>query len=256
MDLISAKKSKKLTSLEIVLPLVLLLLHLLYYKAFAHLVADQGENFNYLLSTRLDNIIPLLPIFVVPYTLVALFNPLIAVYCIIKVRGFNAGIFRRLYISIGILTIIAYTIWILFPVKDPSSLQSSSHLDQSLLGKFTLYVYHSIPLWNSFPSFHVLLPWFLYRATQLYAKRYAWLFAWMAVLIAMATVMIKVHYFADVISAIILAEIIYRFVLLKLEGRQAFDKTSRGSFLLVYALLVFFLTIGAIVMLTSGFISL
>lgn len=242
--MLSKLSTKTLVKIEVLLPILFLGLHLVYYTIVASLAGSEGKDFGYLISTKLDQIIPIITIFVIPYTLIAVTNPLIAVWCIVAARGFDRDVFRRVYFGIFLMIIIAYTVYLLFPV-DYLDYSKDANLHGVFLGGFVQAVHNTMSLWNSFPSFHVMLPWFLYRMMQMYAKQFAWLFLIMSILISLATLFIKVHYIADVVSGILVAEIAYE-VVLRLENNKVFSKLTEITYIRIYTTLLVVLLLGLI----------
>ncbi len=147
------------------------------------------------LELPLDRAIPFLPWFIIPYLLVYVvaFLPYFFIKDHIK--------FRSVALTYTITTLIAYTIFLLFPVimNRPSGI--STHGIGAVVG--LIYVI-DFP-YNSFPSLHVMyafLPAFMLLKDHKIAGSITLL---VAILIAFSTVFVKQHYVLDVMGGIVLA---------------------------------------------------
>lgn len=232
-----------LAKLEILLPLLFLLLHLCYYPLISHWVSIRGVDYSDYLVTKFDRMFPAMPLFIIPYTLIALVNPLLAVYAMVRYCGIDLGVFRRAYASMVLMTGLCYVIWLIFPVKNHLRLPSDLP-QQNVLVSLAWELHHHIPLWNSFPSYHVALPWLLLRITQSVAKPAAFFVGIMFISIAIATVALKVHYFADVVSAVILSELVFQFCFKPWQRRQRFSRIPSKEVLRFYV--IFLAAFGAV----------
>ena len=106
------------------------------------------------------------------------------------------------------------------------------------MGDLVLLNYQNATVWHACPSFHVVAPWLFYRAAQLYGA--PWLRSLLVLFIAIAcsTVMIRIHYLADIAAGLLVGEAAFRFVLRPLEKRDAFAKIPSRVVVPVYAGLV------------------
>ncbi len=147
------------------------------------------------LELALDRVIPFFPWFVIPYLFVyiAAFLPYFFIKDHIK--------FRSVALTYTITTLLAYTIFLLFPVimNRPSGISTHG------IGVVVGLIYAIDFPYNSFPSLHVMyafLPAFMLLKDYKVAGSIT---LFMAILIALSTVFIKQHYVLDVVGGIVLA---------------------------------------------------
>ena len=147
------------------------------------------------LEIALDSVIPFLPWFVIPYIFVYIvaFLP----YFFIK----DNSTFRSVALTYTITTLIAYTIFLVFPVimNRPSSISTQG------IGAMVNLIFSIDFPYNSFPSLHVMyafLPAFMLLKDYKIAGSITLV---VAILIAFSTVFIKQHYILDVVGGIVLA---------------------------------------------------
>ena len=199
-----------MTRLDPLFPLLLLLLHGFLYNEVGEIAAARGVDFGPLVEMPIDAFIPFVPVFVIPYTLVWFF-PLGLVAYLMLARVASRG-FRPMFISLVVLLLGCYALWIAFPVQVGLRLPESSLGEYGWLGKLVLFNYEGASHWNACPSFHVAGPWFLYRAARLMAPRFPALFFYLFVAIALSTVLIRIHYALDIVGGLLISELVIRTV--------------------------------------------
>lgn len=199
-----------MTRLDPLFPLLLLLLHGFLYNEVGEIAAARGVDFGPLVEMPIDAFIPFVPVFVIPYTLVWFF-PLGLVAYLMLARVESRG-FRPMFISLVVLLLGCYALWIAFPVQVGLRLPESSLGEYGWLGKLVLFNYEGASHWNACPSFHVAGPWFLYRAARLMAPRLPALFFYLFVAIALSTVLIRIHYALDIVGGLLISELVIRTV--------------------------------------------
>lgn len=158
------------------------------------------------LVTELDKSTPFLSGFVIPYIAWYPFMAFIFIYLCIYYRE----IYYRVILSLGLGMIISYIIYFFFQTTVPRPEIAGN----SLLNIMVKLIYYSDKPYNCFPSIHVLSCYIIIKGTK--KSNAGELFKLMtyltAVTIILSTLFIKQHVIMDVVSAILLAEGVYRII--------------------------------------------
>ncbi|MCX7746363.1 MAG: phosphatase PAP2 family protein [Clostridia bacterium] len=166
--------------------------------------ADRGVSN---LVTRLDDSIPFIKVFVIPYMFWYPFMILTMVYFCVKDRK----TYVRSLISINISLIVCYVIFYFYQTTVPRP----ELLGNDFLTRFVGLVYGSDKPYNCFPSIHVLTCYIMMIAVTKSTIRNLWiklLVYSISAVIIISTLYIKQHVVLDVIGGIFVGDIIYRFV--------------------------------------------
>ncbi|MCC3373101.1 phosphatase PAP2 family protein [Cohnella sp. REN36] len=154
------------------------------------------------LSTRLDDMTPFVPAFVLPYSL---WYPFLAVVLIGLFRKDPRLYFRTLAaLCMGMVT--SYIVYVFFQttVVRPEVPQSP-YWSSALLN----FVYANDMPYNCFPSIHVLTSYLMIKACRPFGLAARGMIALTGTAIIVSTVLIKQHVIVDVAGGILLAEIVY-----------------------------------------------
>lgn len=150
--------------------------------------------------------LPFLPIFEYLYVL----TYLMPVLLIVTVRDYAS--FRRLVRAYGLMLLIAYTTYLVFPVYF-----ERPHLEVSSFHTWLVSLEYLDKPYNHFPSLHVALSWLAVHASQVSRRSRVGLGV-LAVGISVSTVFVKQHYIVDVLYGCALAWVAWR---LAIGGAQA-----------------------------------
>ncbi len=193
---------------QIVLPMLLLFVHGVLYNTIGEIAAARGVDYLPWIEIPLDARVPFVPVFVLAYLLVWIF-PILLIAWSVAERGVDPAFFRRLSVSLLVLMLFCYGLWILFPVCDKLRVDAAELARHGWLGDLVGFNYVRASHWNACPSFHVAGPWFLYRAIPLASRCGRWIFLFAVLAIIASTVLIRIHYLLDIVFGILVAELVY-----------------------------------------------
>lgn len=145
-------------------------------------------------DTVIDNITPLVPVFVVPYLSLYVLGALGAVAFI------RHGVHYFGIVALAVLLdlAISYIFYLFYQTEVIRPNISGSDIFSQLVRQ----VYANDRPYNDFPSLHVSLSIIVASFWHRYICRGSWLIATWAVLIAASTILIKQHYLWDVVGGI------------------------------------------------------
>lgn len=198
--------------LGVLSPLLLLLVHGFLYNFIGQIVASRGQNYGPLAVTGLDAHVPFVPVFVLPYMFVWVFPVFLIGYLACRCQ-YDPEPCKRLCVPILLLMLICYGLWILFPVRCDLRLNDFVLSQNGILGELVRLNYLGASHWNACPSFHVAGPWFLYRAVRRSVPGLPSVFLIMVLCIAASTVLIRIHFLADIVCGVFVGEMVYRFTM-------------------------------------------
>ena len=214
-------KNNVIAKLVIASPLLLLFIHGSLYNRVGEIAASRGINFGLLIETPVDAHVPFVPLFVLAYLFVW-FLPALLIIHLGRSTDWDPAPCGRLSVSLIALMLGCYGFWILFPVHVDLRLDPALVAQHGWLGELVLFNYNGASEWNACPSFHVAGPWFLYRAVRSAVPRMPWGFLVIVLAIAASTVLIRIHYLADIAFGIAAAELAYH---------GAFKRLTKGTVL-------------------------
>jgi len=208
--------------LEALAPLLLFLLFGFTYNEIGQLAELRGIDYGPTLSTSLDAGVPLVPLMMLPYA-VFWFLPLLAMGYLYWKRGWEPAPYRRIFVALAVLMLSCSTLWVLVPVHVGLRADHAVLADHGILGRWISLTYLAASEWNACPSFHVAGSWFLCRVVRLYRPHHTKLFPLVVTAIIASTVLIRIHYLADIVFGLAISELVYRFVLHPMESRKALE---------------------------------
>ncbi len=188
-----------------------------FYIVIGRLASWRGVDLTPWLRTRLDDAIPFMPVFVIPYAL-AFAAPVLAGLLIARYGGLFAV--RRAFFAYFALVAAHFLLYLLVPTSAGPLFMPDSEL-RGALPSLVRFFYGLSPPWNAWPSLHVAGGWFLCRALKPLAPRAALAFQGWFWLMFASTAAIKIHWVADGIAGFVLAEGAFRRILRPLERQGA-----------------------------------
>lgn len=189
-----------------------------YYEVVGRLAALRGSDFSRFLHTRLDDAIPFLPVFVLPYALAFVLPAVVAVF-VARLGGLFE--LRRVFFAYLGLLFLHFAFYLAVPTSAAGVMLAPSAVPAGILSAGVLFFYRLAPPWNAFPSFHVAGGWFFYRVLARWKPRAARVYRAWFWLMFVGTVAIKIHWLADGAAGWLLAEAWHRFVAAPMEARGA-----------------------------------
>ncbi|MCB8817472.1 phosphatase PAP2 family protein [Desulfosporosinus shakirovi] len=172
------------------------------------------------LVTDLDQGVPFLKIFILPYLSWYFFIFGTLTFFCFK----DKKIYYRTLLSINLGLLISYGIYFFFQTNVPRL----DIVGNDFLTMLIAFVYNNDQPFNAFPSIHVLLSFLMIKAINKYpAKNYlnVTVVYITAILIILATQFIKQHVILDLLSSIILGGLIFDLVFhVNIEGLRAWLK--------------------------------
>ena len=163
----------------------------------ASILAKRGHD----LTIKLDNIIPFNSIFIIPYVYWYLYIVIGFIFILVNSRKDYIRVFISFFIGMS----VCYIVYYLYPTE----ISRPTIINSNILNYLVNIIYSLDRPVNCFPSLHVLTTYFIMRYTKYKnSKKKFYYTEIVGVLIIISTLFIKQHFIADVISAIVLAEVI------------------------------------------------
>lgn len=159
------------------------------------------------LVTFIDQNTPLIKIFVIPYLIWYPFIIITMLYLCIKDRS----VYFKTLLSYVIGLIVCYMTYLVFQTTVPRPNLLGDDLFTKLLGM----VYNADQPFNAFPSIHVLSSFLMMKAISMSIIKNRinqFIIHSNSIIIILSTLFVKQHVILDVISGILVAEVIYRLV--------------------------------------------
>lgn len=208
----------------------LMLFHRLCYDLVGDILSRGTTDFGPLLLTPLDERIPYVPVFVLPYLLTWAYGLVILGYAL-YFRTYDRRQFRYLYLSFLLMTCLECLIWLTFPARI-SIRVAPEVLAAGWLNGLTAYVYREATPWNVFPSAHIA---FAY-ATWLFSAHFArpghrWPFLVLFLLTCLSVVLIKNHYLLDILGGVLLVQLVFAAFFLPMHRRRLLHGVSGTAIL-------------------------
>jgi len=206
---ISEKNNKSIGFKTLIsFPLILILYFIMIQYNFvgALSVAIQKP---YSLKTVVDNWIPFIPWFLVPYLFWTLF-PLAGLIFSIR-KKITAIDICSLYIAHILLILSCFVIYLAFPTTAISVMVDTSLFDHNLFPSMGALqkIYNAGVPYNAFPSYHVASVMFIAIFLFYKWRNLFWLHLPLAIAIIIATVFIKFHFFVDILGGIAMGVFAY-----------------------------------------------
>lgn len=162
----------------------------------------------YSLMTDMDRAIPLIKVFVLPYSIWIFYIYACLIYFFLK----DPAVYRRALITYVTCALVCYGIYLVFqttvPRPDLNGSDPITHLLQ--------FIYHRDEPFNCFPSIHCFSSYMVMKAlytSKFRNRRNQTLIYGMSMLIIVSTFFIKQHTLLDAACGILLADIVYRALL-------------------------------------------
>lgn len=156
----------------------------------------------HILSTNLDNQIPFISTFVIPYIIFIPLFWLIFVYAFLT----NDKNFKTLAITIIIIHLISYLIYALYQTYIPRPYI----IENGLTFDLVRWIYSHDAPYNDFPSLHSTLATIL---AMFYLKnKWNWVIIFFAIIVILSTLFIKQHFIVDALGGIFLGMVVYLIV--------------------------------------------
>ena len=198
-DIIKIKNDVEIKILDLVWFSMILVINTNYI--LASILAKGGRD----LAIELDNIIPFKSIFIIPYVYWYLYIVIGFIFILVNSRKDYIRVFISFFIGMS----VCYIAYYLYPTEI-----TRPTIENSNILNYLVNIIYSIdrPV-NCFPSLHVLTTYFIMRYTKYKdSKKMFYYTQIVGILIIASTLFIKQHFIVDVISAILLVEIIIPFV--------------------------------------------
>jgi len=164
------------------------------------------------LKTLLDNLIPLTPVFVIPYLSGLLFWLATVIYINLKQVGEQVLRFNFMMILAGILSVLIYILL-------PTFMNRPAIIDNDIFSRILSWVYATDRAYNAAPSGHTFYTIICFLALWKVAPKYRTVWTIISILIIASTLFTKQHNVLDVLLGTGFAMLIYlvsaNFVVLK-----------------------------------------
>jgi len=159
------------------------------------------------LVTPLDNWIPFVKVFALPYSIWILYIYSCVLYFLKKDRK----VYYESLVTYAICAMVCYTVYLVFQTTVPRPVL----VGDDPLTRLVRYLYHRDQPFNAFPSIHSFSSYMVMRA--LYKSNFKnrlnqVLIYGMSTTIILSTFFVKQHVVLDALSAILLVEIVHRLV--------------------------------------------
>jgi len=149
------------------------------------------------LGTPLDDALPLVPLFVIPYVSL---EPLIY-FSLIAFLVFRTRIFQSAALSLIVAMLVSYAVYLILQTEVVRPVVAGS----DLFSRMVRDVYAGDNPYNDFPSLHTSLSTIIAIHWWRIDRRLGIIDGAWTVLIVASTVLVKQHYVADVVSGLLLA---------------------------------------------------
>ena len=225
--------------LEISAVFPLMIAHRIFYELIGKYNSQGERDYGYLLFSGWDSMIPYVPVFIIPYLSAWLYPFVIisAIYIYSRSPVYGrlsvVNFFRTTFFSFFVLMLVCYSIYLLFPIF--VFFRESASATQGSLDSLVQWTYNSATTWNAFPSAHVSIPYFIWLVMKTVVKDISrWIYFIYFLLISLSVVFIKIHYLADILGGIIVAQVVYSYCFLPLWQSQYLSKKSPWFFIFFY----------------------
>lgn len=176
-----------------IIKITIVILSMLLYIPVNRLISG-----GYNLKTDIDNYIPLLPIFVIPY----LFGLIFWIFTILKINlSKEEKLIKEFNLMIILASIVSVTIYVLIPTFVTRPVVIGTDIFSEILR----FIYSNDQVYNAAPSGHTFytILCFVGLNRLLPERRYLW--GILSVLIIISTVLTKQHNFLDIVIGSIFA---------------------------------------------------
>lgn len=161
---------------------------------------DQVYNF----ATRLDELIPFVPLFIIPYLL---WYPFVT-GGLVAIAFKDKFMYFRTLIALCCGLVISYIFFALF---QSIIVRPDISTEQDWVHWLVKFVYSTDQPYNCFPSIHVLTSYLIIKGTSILGRAIWLIFSIISFLIIVSTVLVKQHVVVDIIGGIVVAELCFWF---------------------------------------------
>jgi membrane-associated phospholipid phosphatase len=175
------------------------------------------------LYTHIDQHIPFIQAFIIPYMLWMPFLYLTLVYFCMKDRN----MYYRTLLAYNLGVLVSYGFYMLFQTTVSRPEISS----EGLFSLLTDFLYNADQPFNCFPSIHCMSSYLLFRAlftSSIKNKRNLTFIGSLAFIIILSTLFVKQHVILDAVGGVILAEVMTRLVY-RWSPKRIFDRSRLSS---------------------------
>ncbi len=149
------------------------------------------------LRSPIDQALPLVPLFVVPYVSLQLFiNGSLVIFLLFRARVFQSAV-----LSMIVTFLVSYVFFAFLQTYVDRPVLTGNDVFTRMVRE----VYAGDHPFNDFPSLHVSTSTIIAIHWWRFSRRFSWPLIIWAALIAMSTVMVRQHYVADIAGGLILA---------------------------------------------------
>lgn len=176
-----------------IIKIVIVIFSMLLYVPVNRLISG---GFN--LKTNIDNYIPLLPLFVVPY----LFGLVFWIFSILKINlSKDEKLIKEFNLMVILASIVSVAIYILIPTFVTRPVVTGTDMFSEILR----FIYSNDHVYNAAPSGHTFYTILCFVGLNriLPGKKYLW--GLLSILIIISTVLTKQHNFLDIVIGIVFA---------------------------------------------------
>jgi hypothetical protein len=177
-----------------------------FMSVFYNLLNTDGGHAKVLLSP-LDEILPVIPFMSIPY--LGWYPYIFLAMALLCLK--DRSIYFKILVSMNISLILCYIIYYNFQTTVIRPVIFVTNWTEQLLQT----IYHNDPPFNCFPSIHCLHSYLVMRGAWLsknISNRTKFTFTFVSFTIILSTLFIKQHVIYDVISAILLGEVVFCFI--------------------------------------------
>jgi membrane-associated phospholipid phosphatase len=213
---------RKWVPLESIFPFVLIF----GYQCFSYFLTQQIVKNRQLhdLTTAFDQAVPFIPEFIYIYFLSYVFWIVIElIVCSVSMEHF----YRVITISL-----IGNTLAVITFIIMPTTIERPEVVVTGFTTWLVQFMYQADKPLNLFPSIHCFVSWLCFKAVyrqKVFTKQFRFLVFVIAVLICISTQVLKQHYILDLITGILLAEILWF-----ISGKWHFYKPLMQFFRWIY----------------------
>lgn len=176
-----------------ILKIIIVISSMLLYIPVNRLISG-----GYNLKTDIDNFIPLLPLFVIPY----LFGLIFWIFTILKINlSKDERLIKEFNLMLIIASIVSVAIYILIPTFVTRPVVTGTDIFSDILR----FIYSNDQVYNAAPSGHTFytILCFVGLNRLVPGKKYLW--GILSILIIISTVLTKQHNFLDIVIGIVFA---------------------------------------------------
>lgn len=173
-----------------IVKIIVVILSMLLYIPVNRLISG-----GYNLKTDIDNYIPLLPLFVIPY----LFGLIFWLYSIVKINlSKEEKLIKEFNIMIILASIVSVTIYVLIPTFVTRPVVMGTDIFSEILR----FIYSNDQVYNAAPSGHTFYTILCFVGLNRLLPERKYLWEILSILIIISTVLTKQHNFLDIVIGI------------------------------------------------------